>query len=537
MTRLPFEKMIWPPATEVKVGLQKKYESAEIMVNESLNALKNVDLGRIVAEFYTVMSEKKFDFPTTFKFEQKSILDEQVKAGTKEEITFFSITKGVDKNDSLFPTRNFSKLKKQFLNSSVHQFNNPNLEENISIFYLLINYFMTNNRVQNKLSFHTIGHALEVAEATAFLVVESHNSMKVKFPGELKHWKVFMFCCALFHDAIFTRTRCDDEYNSAELFCYAFSSLNGNVNSDFAHLVRIIIIGGTLPLLLGGGNPMEELFHYCEHVGKCLPQHIFHNYTVLQAALESISYADVHRTCFKGIIQNSFGKLELQNEFLTLVKQFTKSTFPPSDTALTVAKLGHNLRIIIEGFAPQLSFVQTFMVKMINSFTSTEINFVINSTIDDLTKLIKDPVFISNNIPIVNAINAAFTVEPDKHISITIANMGMVKEQQLALAKKNVKDNTKNISAPETLKKILYISIIKLFENEILFQTSTAKTHKPTFLEDFEGRTWLDLAELYQKFLFNLEHCEKIVLFALGTARLQQSLNIDVKKLLVFLDS
>lgn len=94
-----------------------------------------------------------------------------------------------------------------------------------------------------QLTYHTSTHAIETAQTAGFIGQHSAN----------KKWSHWLFICGLCHDVIYTRNRVKDEKASAKFLITVlkpFLTTQKPLKKYFEALIRVLIIGGTLPIFL-----------------------------------------------------------------------------------------------------------------------------------------------------------------------------------------------------------------------------------------------------------------------------------------------
>ena len=145
------------------------------------------------------------------------------------------------------------------------------------------------------LPYHNPFHPLEVEHDAAFLVEKAG----------LPEYKIVAGCAGKLHDGVFWGVRCDDERNSADLLLTALaplmSALDETQQALLRALVRVLIVGGTLPVVLAPqrseGGPdfsrlqMNTLWEvYQLHYGEgAVPEE-------MQILCRAMSDADVNRS-------------------------------------------------------------------------------------------------------------------------------------------------------------------------------------------------------------------------------------------------
>jgi len=242
----------------------------------------------------------------------------------------------------------------------------------------------------HKLAYHTIGHALETSQASSFLCSKSHTIFKtlIGFIG-------------LFHDAIFTHSRVEDEQCSAQLFLEVFQPflemLKTDEKSIFEALVRILLVGGTLPVFYKDTKSavhMKTLWElYVEINPTFMDLPINKN---LLDLLRSMSDADVQRSLNPETVANPaegttvhtpyayFETKELSLLYTQLNIYFERlRTHAPDGTAprsvcakqdyinIVLTKLGQSIRFVGETIVMQIGYLLPVQTKMHDFIYST----------------------------------------------------------------------------------------------------------------------------------------------------------------------
>lgn len=213
-----------------------------------------------------------------------------------------------------------------------------------SVFCELFDYLINKMEKQAEdahFTYHTAYHALEMM----YDAVERSKINHV--PDE---FLPIIACCALFHDAVFSRSRIADEQESAnELFRHIaplIETLKKEEIQSIQALIRVLIIGGTLPVVYQEENSNDLYLHPLWKVALR-----GHKYPLLPleesilSACVALSDADIHRSLkpssLKSMPLTKVLDIPLSSDQLTRI---IKTHQADSDPITIMTKLGQSIR-------------------------------------------------------------------------------------------------------------------------------------------------------------------------------------------------